>query len=160
MTATRILILYASVGTGHKAAAQALAKTFALRRADHVRCEDALDHASTVFRQVYAGSYLELSEKRPAVWRYLFGWTDRDESELKKSLRTLIDRVGVTELVHMVQDYRPDVVICTHFLPLNLLAEEKRKGRSAVTTSRAGFRSAGFSTRRCTSAGRSKSCAT
>jgi processive 1,2-diacylglycerol beta-glucosyltransferase len=103
MTATRILILYASVGTGHKSAAQALAKAFAMCRVDHVWCEDALDHASTVFRQIYAGSYLELSERAPAIWRYLYDRTDQDESELSKHLRTLIDRIAVTELVQMVQ---------------------------------------------------------
>jgi processive 1,2-diacylglycerol beta-glucosyltransferase len=97
LKATRILILYASVGTGHKAAAQALAKAFALRGADHVRCEDALDYASAVFRQIYAGSYLELSEKMPAVWRYLYERTDKDEPELSRHLRTLIDRIGVTD---------------------------------------------------------------
>jgi processive 1,2-diacylglycerol beta-glucosyltransferase len=32
----------------------------------------------------------------------------------------------------MVQEYRPDAVLCTHFLPLNLLARERRKGRFAI----------------------------
>lgn len=132
MTARRILILYASVGTGHKAAAQALARAFAMCRVDQVWCEDALDHASAVFRKIYAGAYLELSERRPAVWRYLYERTDRDESDLSKYLRTLIDRAGVTELVEMVQQHRPDAVICTHFLPLNLLAAEKRRGPFAT----------------------------
>jgi processive 1,2-diacylglycerol beta-glucosyltransferase len=132
LKATRILILYASVGTGHKAAAQALAKAFALRGADHVRCEDALDYASAVFRQIYAGSYLELSEKMPAVWRYLYERTDKDEPELSRHLRTLIDRIGVTELTGIVRQYRPQAVICTHFLPLSLLAREKRTGRSST----------------------------
>jgi processive 1,2-diacylglycerol beta-glucosyltransferase len=40
-----------------------------------------------------------------------------------------VDRLGVTELQAMVEHYKPDAIICTHFLPLNLLAREKRKGR-------------------------------
>lgn len=130
--APRILILHASVGTGHKMAAQALAKAFAMRRVDQVWCEDALDHASAVFRQIYAGSYLELSEKMPALWRFLYERTDRDETELGKYVRTLIDRIGVTELAGVVREFRPDAVICTHFLPLSLLARGKRTGRLTV----------------------------
>jgi processive 1,2-diacylglycerol beta-glucosyltransferase len=130
--ATRILILYASVGMGHRAAAEALAKAFAILRVEHVRCEDTLDFASAVFRQVYAGSYAELSEKTPAVWRYLYGLTDRNESELSRYLRSLIGRIGVTDLMQMVRAYRPDAVLCTHFLPLNLLARERRRGQFAT----------------------------
>jgi processive 1,2-diacylglycerol beta-glucosyltransferase len=125
----RILILHASVGAGHKTAARALEKAFRLRRVEHVWTKDSLEYGLKLFQELYTGSYLELSEKAPALWAYFYERSDKNETELTKALRTLVDRLGVTELKEMVQHYRPDAIICTHFLPLNLLAREKRKGR-------------------------------
>jgi processive 1,2-diacylglycerol beta-glucosyltransferase len=129
MITTRILIFHASVGTGHKSAAKALDKAFQLKQIEQVWCEDALDYGSKVFRDLYVNSYLELSEKAPTLWYYFYDRADKSETEMSKDLRTLIDRVGVTELAELVRRRRPHAVICTHFLPLNLLAREKRKGR-------------------------------
>jgi processive 1,2-diacylglycerol beta-glucosyltransferase len=128
----RILILHAAVGTGHTTPARALAKAFQMRQVEQVWCEDALAYGSKVFREIYAGSYLELSEKMPTLWAYCYERTDQNETELSKDLRTLIDRIGVTELAALVRQRRPDAVICTHFLPLNLLAWAKRKQRLTV----------------------------
>jgi processive 1,2-diacylglycerol beta-glucosyltransferase len=68
MNMRRMLILHASVGTGHTTAARALAKVFRMRQVEQVWCEDALDYGSKIFREIYAGSYLELSEKMPTLW--------------------------------------------------------------------------------------------
>ena len=56
---TRVLIVHASVGMGHTSAAKALTKAFQMRQTEQVWCEDALDYGSTIFREIYAGSYLE-----------------------------------------------------------------------------------------------------
>lgn len=125
----RILLLHASVGTGHKTAAKALEKAFRLRQVEHVWCKDALEYGLKLFQELYTGSYLELSEKVPVLWSYFYERSDKNETDLTKALRTLVDRLGVTELRALIEHYRPDAVICTHFLPLNLLAREKRKGR-------------------------------
>jgi processive 1,2-diacylglycerol beta-glucosyltransferase len=66
------------------------------------------------------------------LWAYIYAQTDKSKTELSKDLRTLIDRIGVSELAALVRQRRPDAVICTHFLPLNLLAWEKRKQRLTV----------------------------
>jgi processive 1,2-diacylglycerol beta-glucosyltransferase len=125
----RVLIVHASVGMGHTSAAQALAKAFRMCQAEQVWCEDAFDYGSAIFREIYAGSYLELSERMPALWAYFYERTDKSETELTRELRRLIDWIGIGELADVVRKRRPDVVICTHFLPLNLLAGERKRGR-------------------------------
>ena len=125
----RVLIVHASVGMGHTSAAKALTKAFQMRQTEQVWCEDAFDYGSTIFREIYAGSYLELSERMPALWAYFYERTDKSESELTRELRRLIDRIGVGGLADVVRQRQPDVVICTHFLPLNLLAGERKRGR-------------------------------
>ena len=68
----------------------------------------------------------------PTLWAYFYERTDKSESELTRELRRLIDRIGVGELADVVRQRRPDVVVCTHFLPLNLLAGERKRGRLAM----------------------------
>ncbi len=127
LTSTRILILHASVGLGHRRAAEALGRAFTLRHAI-VQVEDTLDCGGPLFRQLYAGSYLELSEKAPVLWAYFYRRADDSESQLTQALRTLVDRLGVTELPALIARCRPDAIVCTHFLPADLLAQERRRG--------------------------------
>jgi processive 1,2-diacylglycerol beta-glucosyltransferase len=43
-------------------------------------------------------------------------------------LRLLINRMGVRGLDRLIAEFVPDAIVCTHFLPLNLLARERRAG--------------------------------
>lgn len=127
----RILILHASVGTGHRSAALALADAFARKQAE-VRVEDALEHANPLFRQAYAGTYLDVTNRAPLLWQFFYQNTDvadPDLIELTNRLRTAVERLGVTDLRRLLAQYRPAAVICTHFLPVDLLLRLKHKGR-------------------------------
>jgi processive 1,2-diacylglycerol beta-glucosyltransferase len=126
---TRVLILHASVGLGHRRAAEALARAFTLRGAT-AQVADTLDYGGPLFRQLYAGSYLDLSEKAPVLWAYFYQRADTVESQLAQVLRAWVDRVGVTELSALVARFQPDAIVCTHFLPADLFAQERRRGQT------------------------------
>ena len=126
----RILILHASVGTGHRSAALALADAFA-RKQTEVRVEDALDHANPLFRQAYAGTYLDVTNRAPLLWQLFYqntDVTDPDMIELTNRLRGAVERLGVNDLRRLVKQYQPAAIICTHFLPVDLLLRLKHKG--------------------------------
>ena len=125
---SRILILHAAVGLGHQRAAEALGRAFSLRRAARVCVEDTLEHGSAFFRHLYARSYLELSEKVPALWAYFYQRADENETQLSQALRLLVDQIGVTELDALLARYQPDAIVCTHFLPVDLLVERRHRG--------------------------------
>jgi len=124
----RILILHATVGYGHRRAAEALGRAFTLRGVKSVWVEDTLAYGGPFFRQLYAGSYRELSEKAPVLWAYFYERSDDIEGQLIQGLRTLIDRIGVTELDALIERCHPDAIVCTHFLPVDLLAKQRRSG--------------------------------
>jgi processive 1,2-diacylglycerol beta-glucosyltransferase len=67
---SRVLILHASVGAGHKRAGEALAAAFALRQPGQVELADVLDYANPLFREAYAQSYLQMTDKVPGLWNY------------------------------------------------------------------------------------------
>jgi processive 1,2-diacylglycerol beta-glucosyltransferase len=127
----RILILHASVGTGHRSAARALAEAFARRQDGDVRVEDTLDHSTPIFRQAYAGAYLELSERAPLLWRLFYqgtNITDPEWVEVTNRLRSLAEGLGVTRLERLLRKFAPAAILCTHFLPVELLLRLKLRG--------------------------------
>jgi processive 1,2-diacylglycerol beta-glucosyltransferase len=127
----RVLILHASVGAGHKRAGEALAAAFARRSPGQVRVEDVLDYTNPLFREAYAHSYLRLTDKLPALWGYVYEQTDRDFFRLATELRTLVDSIWAWGLRKLLRSYEPHVIVCTHFLPVEVLS--LRKGRSRLT---------------------------
>jgi processive 1,2-diacylglycerol beta-glucosyltransferase len=127
---TRVLILHASVGAGHRRAAEAVAAAFALRTPGQIEVADVLDYANPVFRRAYVQSYVQLTDKLPAMWGYVYAHTDRDLFRFTSGLRTYIDRVWVRGLRKLLQTYDPRVIVCTHFLPVEILSQ--RKGRAHI----------------------------
>jgi processive 1,2-diacylglycerol beta-glucosyltransferase len=128
----RILILHASVGTGHQRAALALAAAFARKEAVEVRVEDSLDYGGRVFQRAYTQTYLELTERAPALWRLFYQGTNSTDPEwvlIANRLRSLVEGMGVTHLARLVRRFAPAAIVCTHFLPADLLLRLKRRGR-------------------------------
>lgn len=122
----RVLILHASVGAGHKRAADALATAFARRSPGQVRVEDVLDYTNPLFREAYAHSYLRLTDNLPALWGYVYEQTDRDFFRFATELRTLVDVIWAWGLRKLLREYAPNMIVCTHFLPVEVLALRKR----------------------------------
>ena len=128
----RILIVYASVATGHQRAALALAAAFAHKQGSEVRVEDALAYGGRVFQRAYTQSYLDLSERAPALWRLFYegtNITDPDWVAIANRLRSLVEGMGVTHLERLVRRFAPSAIVCTHFLPVDLLLRLKRRGQ-------------------------------
>jgi len=72
----RILILHASVGSGHQRAVTAVANAFTRKQAGAVQVEDTLDYGNRAFRRAYTQSYLDLSAHAPAIWRLFYEGTN------------------------------------------------------------------------------------
>ncbi|MFL5802745.1 MAG: MGDG synthase family glycosyltransferase [Roseiflexaceae bacterium] len=128
----RVLILHASVGTGHERAAIALAAAFARKQESEVRVEDTLDYGSQFFRQAYSRSYTDLSERSPLLWRIFYETTDASGPELiemTNRLRGLVERLAITRLERFVHTFAPAAIVCTHFLPVELLLRLKNQGQ-------------------------------
>lgn len=117
----RVLILSASAGTGHLRAAAALAAV-CRERADIAQVEDldALTCTNALFRKIYADLYLRMIHHTPT----LLGWfyENTDEPWKTNGWRLLFDRLNTQPLVRRIRDFKPDVTLCTHFLPAQLIA--------------------------------------
>jgi processive 1,2-diacylglycerol beta-glucosyltransferase len=123
----RILLIHASVGSGHKRAAQALAIAFRRRQPGQVEVVDVLDYAHPLFRETYARSYVQMTDKMPGLWGYVYEQTDQDIFRYTSDIRAIADQVATRGLQHLIARLQPNVIVCTHFLPVEVLAA--RKGR-------------------------------
>jgi processive 1,2-diacylglycerol beta-glucosyltransferase len=131
----RVLILSASAGAGHVRAAQALERALALAgAATEVRHVDVLQYTTAAFRRVYAKAYLDLVTHAPEVLGWLYAYLDSPWKHAR--LRLAVDRLNATRFIRLLEDYRPDWTLCTHFLPAELIAwlrtQERLTTRQAV----------------------------
>ncbi|MBI2921674.1 MAG: glycosyltransferase [Planctomycetes bacterium] len=128
----RILILAASAGAGHLRAAQALEAASRESRPDvGVMNVDALDRTPKLFKKWYAQSYLQAVNHIPKVWGYFYEAYDRKtQSSRTAKVMRLLDRFNAAGLYSLVDEFKPDRILTTHFLPSNVLLSSKRKERA------------------------------
>jgi processive 1,2-diacylglycerol beta-glucosyltransferase len=129
-TRQRLLLLSVSAGAGHVRAAQAL-EAAALARGDVEAIHlDVLALVPAWFIKAYGQWYLELVERHPNLWAHLYQRSDRTPADAwEHKLRRAVERVSTRELGAALREARADAVICTHFLPAELLARANLRGR-------------------------------
>ena len=131
----RVLILSASVGSGHVKAADALARAMRERSdVEEVLCDDSLDHTNILHKQFYSTLYKKLSEMLP---EFLGWWYETsDDPWVADKSRLAIDLPQALPLISLVKEFRPDVILCTHFMPAGviswLIANGKLEARLGV----------------------------
>jgi processive 1,2-diacylglycerol beta-glucosyltransferase len=131
----KILVLYASVGTGHKSAAQAVGEAFARNPDRVVMVADAFDYGSTLFREAYTKTYIQLSDKAPLLWKLFYETLDVSDLDLALTgnrLRGIVERPLLPKLGKEVQQFAPNAIVCTHPLPVEVLAPLKLAGKLKV----------------------------
>jgi processive 1,2-diacylglycerol beta-glucosyltransferase len=117
----RVLILAAGIGSGHNIAAGVLESCFrAAPEVDAVQRLDILESANEVYRTLYDDGYFALVEAAP----WLVGWGyDANDPPFKLAHWTsLWDRINTTATSRAITAFRPDIVVCTHFLPTRLVS--------------------------------------
>lgn len=127
---SHILLLHASVGMGHYRAATALSTAFEAVAGIDAQVEDTLDHAHALFGKIYAGLYLGIADHIPAFWSQFYNQTDHPPSLLSivSLVRTLSTALGVRGLPQLLHSAQANAIICTHFLPLEVLGPLRQHG--------------------------------
>jgi processive 1,2-diacylglycerol beta-glucosyltransferase len=127
----RVLLLSVSAGAGHVRAAEALRVA---AEAEGVVAEhlDVMDFVSSAFRALYTDFYLKLVEHHPSVWAMLYRIMDKTPPSAPLArVRRAIERLNTLKLRKAIAAFAPDAVVCTHFLPAELLMRERSRGRFA-----------------------------
>ena len=119
----RILIATITAGGGHLQAAAALESAWKeFRPEDEVKKVDLLEFFSRLHRKAYTEGYVKMAEKAPELWGMLFRRTDKPEvaRKLAKFRRAFPPR-STQKILAFIKETTPDIVLCTHYLPLEIL---------------------------------------
>jgi processive 1,2-diacylglycerol beta-glucosyltransferase len=124
----KVLLLSASAGAGHVRAAQAVEKAFArFGTVNEVRHLDVLHYTNKVFRHLYSKAYIDLVNKMPEVPGWMYDKLDKPWKNERR--RLALDKLNTRPLVKLLREYQPDVIICTHFLPAEIVSWLRAKDR-------------------------------
>jgi len=125
----RLMVLSVSAGNGHVRAADAIV---AHARADYpsltVRHHDVLKLVPRWFSKVYSDMYMALAHRLPEAWGWLYRTTDASSDKpWNVRLRRLLQAFVAKRLLTEIHRFQPDIIICTHFLPAEMLSDIRFK---------------------------------
>ncbi len=128
----KVLLLSASAGAGHVRAAEAIEKAFKQRK-DHDGVEvhhfDVLNYTNKLFRHLYSKAYIDLVNKMPEVPGWVYDKLDKPWKNERR--RLALDKLNTRPFVKLLREYQPDLIVCTHFLPAEIVSWLKAKERLA-----------------------------
>ena len=120
-------------------AAQALEKAFKQFSSDlgvesEIRHIDTLDYTNKVFRHLYSKAYIDLVNKLPEVPGWIYDKLDKPWKNERR--RLALDKLNTRPFVKLLREYHPDIIVCTHFLPAEIVswlkAKERLNSRQAI----------------------------
>ncbi|WP_229504897.1 MGDG synthase family glycosyltransferase [Massilia mucilaginosa] len=125
----KILLLSVSAGAGHMRAAEAIRAAANAAPGDVEATHlDVMDYVPSAFRKMYTEFYLKLVNKAPALWGYLYqASNDARPDSTMQQLRRGLERLNTRALMSAIDEAQPDAIVCTHFLPAEILARAIRK---------------------------------
>jgi processive 1,2-diacylglycerol beta-glucosyltransferase len=128
MSFNKVLILSASAGAGHMRAADAVERAFKLTGAAfEVKHIDTLQYTNKLFRHLYSKAYIDLVNKSPELLGWFYDHLDKPWKNERR--RLALDKLNTRPFVKMLEAYRPDITVCTHFLPAEIISWLRAKGR-------------------------------
>ncbi len=135
----RILIATITAGGGHLQAAAALHEAWLqLRPKDEVERLDLLTLFSPLHRKIYSHGYVKLIAHAPELWGMVFNKMDNQKLVAKLARwKGAFGSNSSRKFARLVKKFAPDAVLCTHYLPVELLGglREKWPGTPPLTVS-------------------------
>jgi processive 1,2-diacylglycerol beta-glucosyltransferase len=125
----RVLIGTVTAGGGHLAAAAALDEAWrALRPDDVIDRVDVGKFFSPLHRKIVSDGYVKLVNHAPELWGMVFAKTDKPKAaRALNKVRAIFPSNSRARFGRYVKQFRPDVVLCTHYFPLETLNHLRRK---------------------------------
>ncbi|MDD3223452.1 MAG: glycosyltransferase [Clostridium sp.] len=127
----RALILSVSVGGGHMHASAAL-KNYILKFQPNseIKILDTIKYINPLLDKLIIGSYLKSIQINPSIFGKLYKYTERDDG-ITSVTNKFIEIIS-NKILPVINDYKPDIIICTHPFPTEMASILKGKGKIDV----------------------------
>lgn len=121
----RVLLLFISEHSGHHCASIAIEK--ALRELDpstQTLNINSFNYTNPILEKIINKAYMGVVKRTPEIWDYLYD----NPKVLKKtqSLRDMIHRFNTGKLKVLLDDFKPDAIVCTQAFPCGMIADYKK----------------------------------
>lgn len=123
--AKRILLLYISEDSGHHCASVAIENALHnLEPQIETLNINSFNYTNPILEKVINKTYMGVIKRTPDIWDYLY-----DNPQVLRStqrLREMIHRFNTGKLKILLDDFRPDGVVCTQAFPCGMIADYKK----------------------------------
>lgn len=127
MSGKNILVVTASMGSGHNKAANAVAE--AIKRKYPVNKINVIDFMSTetaYFNSLVKDIYLKLLDHTPSVYEFFYKFTS--DSTKGSTIQSVFAHAMKKDMRELIKKYEADMVICTHPFPCAAASYLKQTG--------------------------------
>lgn len=123
----KILILYASYGGGHLSAARSLKEYIDSNYNDvETNLVDCIKYINMALDKITTGAYRQMAKKAPWAWKKVYYHSEKGAlSKISSTTNKLIAR----KLLHLFEEYNPNLVISTHPFGTQMTSYLKKKGK-------------------------------
>ncbi|HHY83641.1 MAG TPA: glycosyltransferase [Clostridiales bacterium] len=129
----KVLFLSVTAGQGHnqtgKAAMECLLE-------NNVECEmlDTFEYINPILKKSISQGYLISTKLTPALYGRMYRLAEKlEKNNIKMSVSKLVSSIYAKKLTTYIDEYQPDVIVCTHIFSAQILTQIKNMGLSART---------------------------
>mgnify|MGYP005849874183 CR=1 FL=1 len=114
----RLLVLSASIGAGHTVAAEALCQTYEEKFGGEAYHLDFLRYIHPYLSRTVEQAYYLVTKHTPSIWKLIYNMGGAQNAPFKR----LEKYIGLRKYRELIEQYRPDAIISTHFLPAAIVS--------------------------------------
>ena len=120
--AKRVLLMYISEDSGHHCASISIEKAIrGISPDSQIMNINAFNYTNPILEKVINRAYMGLVKRTPEIWDYLYD--NPRVLERTRRLREIIHNLNSPKLKVLLDDFKPDAVVCTQAFPCGMVAD-------------------------------------
>lgn len=125
----RVLIFTAATGGGHMRTSKAMESYLTKYLPDtEVKIIDAIKEVNKLVDKIICGGYEFMAMKTPRLYGFMYNQTQKESLDISRPLSAM----ACGELMPIIQEFNPDVIITTHPFAGEMVSSLKSKGKVNV----------------------------
>ncbi|HDP16497.1 MAG TPA: hypothetical protein ENN16_01425, partial [Candidatus Omnitrophica bacterium] len=127
----KILLMYITLNSGHHRAACAIENAIKqISPGTRTLNINAFAYTNPILEKIINQTYMSVIKNKPEVWEYLY-----DNPKVLRSvqgMRDAIHKFNSKKLKTLLEDFKPDAVVCTQAFPCGMVADYKHNSGSQL----------------------------
>ena len=101
-----------------------------LGAAREVRVVDTLEYINKLFRKLFLKAYFDMIKRPPELYGWFYEHFNKPWQNQR--LHNIFDKLNTRSILKLLEQTRPDLIICTHVLPAGIISWLTEKQRVAM----------------------------